>query len=67
MISEELIRDIEEAGNGYELVAAIVAAFMGGHYGIGSSSITISEITQAQYEQLPDPDTSTNIYLVTDG
>ena len=69
MISEQRIKDIEEASTGTELFEAIASAFESYGFGaIGSSdSLTPTEITLSEYEELPIPDGTSYIYLVTDG
>ena len=69
MISESRIEKIEESVTGAELFENIIDAFS--VYGFnnidGSNIVTPLEITQADYDELPSPDTSSYIYLVTDG
>ncbi len=69
MISENHIKNIEEANTGEVLFEAIAEAFESlGYASIGSqTSITPVEITQSDYDELPDPDLNNNIYLITDG
>lgn len=69
MISKERVEAIEESTTGAELFENVAEAFEAyGFSSIGESNvITPVEITQADYEELPSPDSSSNIYLVTDG
>ena len=68
MITEERIKAIEEASTGTELFEAIADAFESfGYASIGSASnVTPLEVTKAEYDEVPVPDTSGYIYLVTD-
>lgn len=69
MISESRIEKIEESVTGAELFENIIDAFS--VYGFddidGNNIVTPLEITQADYDELPSSDTSSYIYLVTDG
>lgn len=69
MISENHIKNIEEANTGEVLFEAIAEAFESfGFSSIDSQSLaTPIEITQSEYDELPSPDLTNNIYLVTDG
>lgn len=69
MISTEQVAAIEESVTGAELFANIIQAFSAYGFGdIGGSNIVIpTEITQAEYDALPTPDETNNIYLITDG
>lgn len=67
MISEDKIRAIEEATTGAELFDLIADAFEACGFGSigGSNIVTPVEINKTDYEALPSPDASSNIYLVT--
>lgn len=69
MISRERVEAIEESTTGAELFENVAAAFeVYGFDSIGGANIvTPMEITQAEYDELPSPDSSSYIYLVTDG
>lgn len=68
MISEQQIKSIEEASTGTELFEAIASTFESfGFSSIGrASNVTPLEVTKAEYDEVPVPDPSSYIYLVTD-
>ena len=68
MISEQRIKTIEEATTGTELFESIASAFESfGFDSIGSASgVTPLEVTQAEYDEIQNPEQTGYIYLVTD-